>query len=317
MTSIESYQYTIQLIDQSGQKVKVEVLGIERISSTINAVNIEDIACLFHVNAREIGRPLQGSIDLLLGVQYAAYHPVRQDSKGHLLLLANRFGQTVAGSHPSIKEETKVDVQCAQVKHAVVMFAVENADRFYSIESLGVMCQPRCGSCRCGKCHPGGKDMSLKDEQEHDLIESKITFDVESGRWVAAYPWIKEPKLLTNNRSIAAAILRSTERRLLRNSEQAALYSRQIQDMLDRGAARKVTEEELSRYKGTKFYIAHHAVLKPESKSTPCRIVFNSSAKYAGLSLNDCLAKGPSLLNMLLGVLLRFRQGKIGFIGDI
>ena len=90
-----------------------------------------------------------------------------------------------------------------------------------------------------------------------------------------------------------------------------------MQDMLDRGAARKVSQEEISKYGGAQFYIAHHAVFKPESKSTPCRIVFNSSAKYAGLSLNDCLAKGPSLLNMLLGILLRFRQGKVAFVGDI
>ena len=34
-------------------------------------------------------------------------------------------------------------------------------------------------------------------------------------------------------------------------------------------------------------------------------------------SLNDYLAKGPTLLKQSLGILLRFRQHKIGFIGDI
>ena len=57
--------------------------------------------------------------------------------------------------------------------------------------------------------------------------------------------------------------------------------------------------------------------MKPDSRSTPCRIVFNSSAKHGGVSLNDCLAKGPSLLNVLLGILLRFRQYKVAFVGDI
>ena len=197
------------------------------------------------------------------------------------------------------------------------MHAREIADQFHTIESLGVTCQPRCGSCRCGKCHPGGKDMTLKDEKEFNLIESKIEFKADSGRWMAAYPWMCERNQLKSNIHIAAAILRSTENRLKGNREQATLYSRQIQDMIDRKAARKITEAELNSFQGAKFYIAHHAVMKAESKSTPCRIVFNSSAKYGGLSLNDCLAKGPSLLNGLLGILLRFRQNKVAFIGDI
>ena len=47
------------------------------------------------------------------------------------------------------------------------------------------------------------------------------------------------------------------------------------------------------------------------------RIVFNSSAKVNGASLNGCLAKGPSLLNNILGILLRFREENFAFIGDI
>ena len=48
------------------------------------------------------------------------------------------------------------------------------------------------------------------------------------------------------------------------------------------------------------------------------RVVFNSSAKFKGiLSLNDCLAKGPCLLNELLGIFMRFRQKQFAFIGDI
>ena len=57
--------------------------------------------------------------------------------------------------------------------------------------------------------------------------------------------------------------------------------------------------------------------MKPGSNSTPLRIVFNSSAKINGISLNGCLAKGPSLLNNIFGILLRFRHEQFAFIGDI
>ena len=87
--------------------------------------------------------------------------------------------------------------------------------------------------------------------------------------------------------------------------------------MLNRGAKREISDEELSRYKGPIYYISPHAILKLESKSTPCHIVFNCSAKYKGYALKDFFAKGPSLLNQLVGILLCFRQNRIGFIKGI
>ena len=87
--------------------------------------------------------------------------------------------------------------------------------------------------------------------------------------------------------------------------------------MIQRGVARKLTKEELDTYKGPIHYIAHHDVLKPDSKSTPVRIVFNSSANYKGHLLNDYWAKGPDLLNNLLGILIRCRENEVGVIGDV
>ena len=103
---------------------------------------------------------------------------------------------------------------------------------------------------------------------------------------------------------MAYATLKSTEKRLKKNSLHAETYKRQMDDMLARKVAREVSAEELNEYQGPRFYISHRDVLKPGSSSTAMRIVFNSSAKVNGASLNDCLAKGPSLLNNIMGILL-------------
>ena len=57
--------------------------------------------------------------------------------------------------------------------------------------------------------------------------------------------------------------------------------------------------------------------MKPESKSTPLRIVFNSSSVFKGHKLNDYWHKGPDLLNNLFGVVTRFRENRIAICGDI
>ena len=80
--------------------------------------------------------------------------------------------------------------------------------------------------------------------------------------------------------------------------------------------ARKLTKQELENYKGPVHYIAHHEVVRPE-KTTPIRIVFNSSASFQGHRLNDYWMKGPDLLNSLFGVTLRFRENEVAVTGDI
>ena len=158
--------------------------------------------------------------------------------------------------------------------------------------------------------------MTLKEEEEYNLIISNIVFNPKRGRWLAKLPWIEDPANLPYNKPYAAAVLKSLKKRLNKH-EHKNLYNAEIQRMLNAGTARRITKKELDSYKGPKYFLTHHPIWKLESKSTPCRIVFNSSAKYKGKSMNDLLAKGPSLLNNLPGVLLRWRKGKIAFAGDI
>ena len=84
---------------------------------------------------------------------------------------------------------------------------------------------------------------------------------------------------LKDNRSSAYQIRLSIEKCLSKNPIQAKVYCEQIIDMINRGVARKLTENGMRSYNGPVHYISHHEVLKPESPSTPSRIEFNSSAK--------------------------------------
>ena len=173
------------MLKQDGKVVNIEAYGVEKISSRIEKVDIPGIATLFNVSASDIQRPTRGEIDVLIGQQYAAFHPVCCKSNGHLLLLKNDFGLVISGCHPHISVDDSISSACLQVRNATVMHAIGTVDKFFDIEGLGVMCQPKCGGCKCGKCHPGGKNMSLKEEKEYAMIEEGLTFDEEKGRWSA------------------------------------------------------------------------------------------------------------------------------------
>eukprot|EP00794_Sanderia_malayensis_P021204 gene21204-23286_t len=202
------------------------------------------------------------------------------------------------------------------VKHIVVHHVKGiKIEDFYSTEAMGVQCYAKCGGCKCGSCPTGGKDYTLKEERELSLIDKGLKYENE--HWVAKYPWIKDPYSLPDNKQAVFGMLKSTERQLSKNKDHAEMYQQHIDDMIQRKVARKLCPSELEEYKGPTYYISHHEVLKPDSQSTPCRIVFNSSAKFKGQTLNECWAKGPNLLNNLLGILVRFRENEIAISGDI
>ena len=154
----------------------------------------------------------------------------------------------------------------------------------FDTETLGVECHPRCDGCKCGKCPMGRKNFTLKEERELSLISEGLTH--KEDHWEAKYPWVKDPTELPDNFQAAMGMLRSTEKRLSRNKAHADMCKDQIRDIIDRGVARKLSESKIRKYDGPIHYISHHEVLKPDSTSTPCRIVFNSSAKFHGHSLN-------------------------------
>ena len=68
---------------------------------------------------------------------------------------------------------------------------------------------------------------TIKEEKELALIEKNLHYDQEAKRWIAEYPWIRDPKDLPDNKKVLFAKLISTERRL------AKAYKEQIQDMVN------------------------------------------------------------------------------------
>ncbi len=103
------------------------------------------------------------------------------------------------------------------------------------------------------------------------------------------------------------------EKKMKRDAEYHENYTAFVEKFVSKGYASKVPREEIDE--PSLWYLPHHGVYHPKKKKI--RVVFDCSAKYNGLSLNDVLLQGPDLTNSLIGVLLRFREESVAFIGDI
>ena len=87
--------------------------------------------------------------------------------------------------------------------------------------------------------------------------------------------------------------------------------------MVKQGVAERLRTSETQEYNGPIYYLSHQEVMMPDSDSTLHSIVINSSARYMNNILKDYRAKGPDLLNNLLGFLISFKVNKVAIVGDI
>ncbi|KAK3714890.1 hypothetical protein QZH41_001884 [Actinostola sp. cb2023] len=174
-------------------------------------------------------------------------------------------------------------------------------ERFWRVESYGAERRQT-------------KPTSVEDRRAMRIIEETIC--KEGLHYKMGLLWKGDQPNLPYNRPLAEARLQYLKRRLLRDPELLTKYRTVIQDYLTKGYARKLTTEEAGSVNNKTWYLPHHPVSNP-NKPGKTRVVFDAAAKFGGTSLNDQLLQGPSLINDLSGVLIRFRQDPVAFTADI
>ena len=329
--------------------------GLKEIAKVHQVVRPEELRRFFpEVELEELRRPEE--IELLISHREGRLAPQRVKVVGDLVLWESPLGKTVGGAHPDLFEEVNMaaheskthfarSMRTAAIKYeeipAEVPFMTKTVHmqdtivearhtatthrdflEWWKWDSIGAACEPKCGGCRCGNCQPGGKEMTLAEERELEIIKDGLTYIMEdehskSPHWDARYPWIMDPACLPNNRSGVEATFLRTEKRLRKEPEWLAAYTAQIHEMVERGAAKRLTKKMAEDWRGPVWYVSHLVAPNPHSVTTPVRLVWNSSQKFKGVSMNDLLLKGPDVLNPIRAVLLRFRKGVHAALGDI
>ncbi|XP_028412195.1 uncharacterized protein LOC114535018 [Dendronephthya gigantea] len=276
----------------------VSAIGIPCISDDISKVEVEELAKHLGLDKNVLSRG-SGKLDVLIGIDHATMHTGEIRQVGNIVARHSPLGWLIFGA------AQRCPAPVNKVLNVGVFKPIE-MNEFWSTESMGVEIKP----CLCD-----GEKMSRVEREEAKIIEESCK---KSGnRWIVPYQWKHDPAMLPNNKQQAVKRLEATERQLRKKPEYAKAYNHQMQEMEELGFSRRITQEEEQQYYGPVHYINHHAIIRPEKRSTPLRIVYNSSSSYQGHRLNDYWLKGPDLLNNLFGVILRFREEPVAIHGDI
>ena len=154
--------------------------------------------------------------------------------------------------------------------------------------------------------------MSQEDRKFLELMDTEFTRD-EDGTWAAPLPFREERPRLPNNKAQAIKRASTLASSLRRDPLKKLHFATFMEGIFEAGHAEIAPP---LRDDQECWYLPIFGVYHPK-KPDRIRGVFDSSAQFKGVSLNDVLMSGPDQTNNLLGVLLRFRQEAVAVMADI
>ncbi|KAL0154219.1 hypothetical protein M9458_050473 [Cirrhinus mrigala] len=157
----------------------------------------------------------------------------------------------------------------------------------------------------------GEKSISQDDVQFLQVLNEGVHQN-NCGHLEMPLPFKARP-YLPNNKKLALVRLKHLKRKLEKNPQFKWDYTLFMEGVFRDGDAELADEQPDV---GNLWYIPHQGVYHPK-KPNKIRVVFDCSAKYEGIALNDHLLTGPDLTNGLTGVLCRFRKHPIAVMCDI
>ena len=137
-------------------------------------------------------------------------------------------------------------------------------------------------------------------------------------------PLLSDPEVKLNpNKDIAEKVYHQQLRKVQNDAADKASIIKSEQKLQDLGFVSYVKDlpEEVQHRLSTnpvQNFIPWRIAWKPNSPTTPCRLVFDASmSTSSGYSLNDILPKGVNNLNKLLEIFLRWHIYPVAYHNDI
>ncbi|XP_043947392.1 uncharacterized protein LOC122818011 [Drosophila biarmipes] len=170
---------------------------------------------------------------------------------------------------------------------------------YFEMESFGVKLAPQ---------------VAVSDDARAQRILEDTTLKVVR-HYQTGLLWKDDYAVLPRSYEMAHRRLINVEKKLKRNGQLVLKHDRIIKEYVSNGYARKLQQDEVAVTSDRLWYLPHF--VENPNKPGKVRLVFDAAAKVGGTSLNSALDKGPQHYKPLPAVLFHFREGAVGFCGDI
>ncbi len=156
------------------------------------------------------------------------------------------------------------------------------------------------------------KTPSVEDRQFIQLMDKELFMD-DTNSWVAPLPFCSPRQRLPNNREQALSPFNSLCHTLCRKSEMREHFVEFMQRIFDNDHAEPAPPVNPGE---EGWYLPSFGVFYPRKPSQIC-VVFDSSAQFHSVSLNNVLLMGPDLSNSIVVALFHcmVRHGTVHFWG--
>ena len=225
----KAYQATI--LDNHKRVWKIDLLGIEAITSVDSEVDLTAIQSTFPEAPKEVFYRPAGAVNILVGSNYECLQPFGGKLRGGLRLLDSHFGvgKVLCGTDPRVgyvgdnitTEAHHMTSAALQLPEGAMMveafYASLKLPLFMEAEELGTAPARNCKRCRdCKQCSYRGQMISRDEEMVVKMVEDTMYLDEESSVFRVSYPWKPESDKQVSNKEQALAIQRKVETRLIK-----------------------------------------------------------------------------------------------------
>ncbi|XP_047984500.1 uncharacterized protein LOC125225346 isoform X1 [Leguminivora glycinivorella] len=291
----------LQLVTRTNKKIVIQANCVQRISrGFIPNVKLRGVPESY-VLADD--GSVSGQVQILIGNDY--YFNIIYETKiqldSNLFLVDSALGWIVSGkTEPQLEEESYVVTYaqtCIETKLHQPDSPLCDGDikNLWELECIGICDSPKA---------------TREEEAIKNFNETTVKIN---NRYTVSWPWITYPPDLPNNFGIAFGRLSSLLKRM--DQETLMSYDDTFKQQLAKGIIEVVPTSGTSTGNAI-HYLPFHGV---RHRGKPMRIVYDASSKSNKntKSLNECLYRGPLMLEDLTGLLIKFRTHHIGLTSDI
>lgn len=239
---------------------------------------------------------------------------------------------------PSDCECSLLPMCCSNMAKFDTFLATTDQDQIKYLKQLllsqdfGLSVEYRCVRCReCWACKNADETekISLREEQENQLIRESVKLNFENKSIDCTLPVRgDEADFLSTNKDLALKVLKSVCNRYHKDATVKPVILAAFQKLFDKGFAKfmhQLTDEEQQKFanKDPQYFIPWRVVFA-DSVTTPCRPVMDASSRTrkradgsGGRCLNDLVVKGVVNSLDLLRLVLRWQVGHFAMSGDL